>query len=62
MAKIPMGDFGNALPEVQRTQLPQSNIPDLANVLGNAGQVATSYANNKTMNNASKKWPIKLRS
>lgn len=44
MAKIPMGDFGNALPEVQRTQLPQSNIPDLANALGNAGQVATSYA------------------
>lgn len=35
MARIPMGDFGNALPQVQPTQLPQSNINELAGALGN---------------------------
>ncbi|MGR8034475.1 methyl-coenzyme M reductase [Acinetobacter baumannii] len=41
MAKIPMGNFGNALPEVQETRLPQSNLNMLADAVGSFGQVAT---------------------
>ncbi len=41
MAKIPMGNFGNALPEVQETRLPQSNLNMLADAVSNFGQVAT---------------------
>ncbi len=41
MAKIPMGNFGNALPEVQETRLPQSNLNMLADAVSNLGQVAT---------------------
>ncbi|MEB5477269.1 hypothetical protein [Acinetobacter pollinis] len=43
MAKIPMGDFGNALPEVQQTRLPQSNMGDFANTVGNLGQSLSDY-------------------
>lgn len=42
-----MGNFGNALPEVQQTRLPQSNIGELTNALGNVSQVATNYAQQK---------------
>ncbi|MDC4730778.1 methyl-coenzyme M reductase [Acinetobacter baumannii] len=41
MARIPMGTFGNALPEVQETRLPQSNLNMLADAVSNFGQVAT---------------------
>lgn len=41
MAKIPMGNFGNAMPQVQRVQLPQDQSGQMiANSLQNAGQVA----------------------
>ncbi|HIC8881391.1 TPA: hypothetical protein ACW7YJ_003198 [Acinetobacter baumannii] len=40
MAKIPMGNFGNALPEVQETRLPQSNLNMLANTLQNVSNTA----------------------
>lgn len=36
-----MGNFGNALPEVQETRLPQSNLNMLADAVSNFGQVAT---------------------
>lgn len=36
-----MGTFGNALPEVQETRLPQSNLNMLADAVSNFGQVAT---------------------
>lgn len=38
MAKIPMGNFGNAMPEVVRTQMPQRNTGQLAQAVGNLGQ------------------------
>ncbi|MDO7443725.1 methyl-coenzyme M reductase [Acinetobacter baumannii] len=44
MARIPMGNFGNALPDVQETRLPASNINMLADAVGNFGQVATQQA------------------
>lgn len=47
MAKIPMGNFGNALPEVQETRLPQSNLNMLADAVSNFGQVATQQAEQK---------------
>lgn len=41
MAKIPMGNFGNAMPQVQRVQLPQDQSGQMiANTLQNVGQVA----------------------
>lgn len=41
MAKIPMGNFGNAMPQVQRVQLPQDQSGQMiANSLQNVGQVA----------------------
>lgn len=39
-----MGDFGNALPQVQPTQLPQSNINELAGALGNVANAANQEA------------------
>jgi hypothetical protein len=44
MARIPMGNFGNALPDVQETRLPASNINMLADAVGNFGQVVTQQA------------------
>ncbi|QXA08326.1 methyl-coenzyme M reductase [Acinetobacter pittii] len=44
MARIPMGNFGNALPDVQETRLPASNINMLANAVGNFGQVVSQQA------------------
>lgn len=44
MARIPMGNFGNALPDVQETRLPASNINMLANAVGNFGQAVTQQA------------------
>lgn len=41
MAKIPMGNFGNALPQVQQTQLPQNNLNELGSALGNVANTAT---------------------
>ena len=38
MARIPMGNFGNAMPEVVRTQMPQRNTGQLAQAVGNLGQ------------------------
>ena len=41
MAKIPMGNFGNAMPQVQRIQMPQDQSGQMiANSLQNVGQVA----------------------
>ncbi|WHP06930.1 methyl-coenzyme M reductase [Acinetobacter corruptisaponis] len=40
MAKIPMGNFGNAMPQVQRIQMPQDQSGQMiANTLQNVGQV-----------------------
>ena len=45
MAKIPMGNFGNAMPQVQRVQLPQDQSGQMwANTLQGAGQLAGEYA------------------
>ena len=44
MAKIPMGNFGNALPEVQQTHLPQNNLSDLGQAVGNASRVIAQKA------------------
>lgn len=39
-----MGNFGNALPDVQETRLPASNINMLADAVGNFGQAVTQQA------------------
>lgn len=44
MAKIPMGNFGNVMPEVVRTQMPQRNTGQLAQAVGNLGQVFQNKA------------------
>ena len=44
MARIPMGNFGNAMPEVVRTQMPQRNTGQLAQAAGNLGQVFQNKA------------------
>lgn len=44
MAKIPMGNFGNALPEVQETHLPQNNLNELGRALGNVSGVLAQKA------------------
>lgn len=44
MAKIPMGNFGNAMPQVERTQMPQRNTGQLAQAVGNLGQVFQNKA------------------
>lgn len=38
MPKIPMGNFGNAMPDVQRVQMPQRNTGMIAQAVGNLGQ------------------------
>lgn len=41
MARIPMGNFGNAMPQVQRIQMPQDQSGQMiANTLQNIGQLA----------------------
>jgi hypothetical protein len=47
MAKIPMGNFGNALPQTQRIQMPQSNIGQLGAAIGNLGNTANNIAQQK---------------
>ena len=37
MAKIPMGNFGKAMPEVQRIAVPQNNLDQLGSAIANAG-------------------------
>lgn len=44
MARIPMGNFGNAMPQVERTQMPQRNTGQLAQAVGNLGQVFQNKA------------------
>lgn len=45
MAKIPMGNFGNAMPEVVRTQMPQNQSGQMiSGALQNVSQVAGQYA------------------
>lgn len=44
MARIPMGNFGNAMPEVVRTQMPQRNTGQFAQAVGNLGQVFQNKA------------------
>ncbi|WP_347454273.1 methyl-coenzyme M reductase [Acinetobacter thermotolerans] len=38
MPKIPMGNFGNAMPEVQRIQMPQRNTGMITQAMGDLGQ------------------------
>ncbi|MFV5490185.1 methyl-coenzyme M reductase [Acinetobacter sp. ASP199] len=44
MARIPMGNFGNAMPQVERIQMPQRNTGQLAQAVGNLGQVFQNKA------------------
>jgi len=37
MARIPMGNFGNAMPQVERIQMPQNNLDQLGSAIANAG-------------------------
>ena len=37
MARIPMGNFGNAMPEVERIAVPQNNLDQLGSAIANAG-------------------------
>ncbi|MFW2152812.1 methyl-coenzyme M reductase [Acinetobacter gyllenbergii] len=44
MAKIPLGNFGNAMPQVQRIQMPQDQSGQMiANTLRNVGKVAEQF-------------------
>lgn len=47
MPKIPMGNFGNAMPDVQRVQMPQRNTGQLAQAVGNLGQTFSGMAQQK---------------
>lgn len=47
MPKIPMGNFGNAMPDVQRIQMPQHNTGQLAQAVGNLGQTFSGMAQQK---------------
>lgn len=47
MPKIPMGNFGNAMPDVQRIQMPQRNTGQLAQAVGNLGQTFGGIAQQK---------------
>lgn len=47
MPKIPMGNFGNAMPDVQRVQMPQRNTGQLAQAVGNLGQTFSGIAQQK---------------
>lgn len=45
MARIPMGNFGNAMPQVERIRMPQDQTGEmLAGALGNIGGVARAQA------------------
>lgn len=48
MPKIPMGNFGNALPQVSRVQMPQRNTGQIAEAVGNLGQAITGAVNQYT--------------
>lgn len=37
MARIPMGNFGNAMPQVERIAVPQNNLDQLGSAIANAG-------------------------
>lgn len=47
MARIPMGNFGNAMPQVERIQMPQRNTGQLAQAVGNLGQTFAGIAQQK---------------
>lgn len=47
MARIPMGNFGNAMPQVERIQMPQRNTGQLAQAVGNLGQTFAGMAQQK---------------
>ena len=47
MPKIPMGNFGNAMPQVERIQMPQRNTGQLAQAVGNLGQTFSGMAQQK---------------
>ena len=48
MAKIPMGNFGNAMPQVERIQMPQNQTGNMiAGALQNVSQVSGQYAQQK---------------
>lgn len=44
MARIPMGNFGNAMPQVERIAVPQNNLDQLGGALQNASQAAGQIA------------------
>ncbi|WP_436904842.1 hypothetical protein [Acinetobacter johnsonii] len=44
MPRIPMGNFGNAMPEVERIAVPQNNLDQLGGALQNASQAAGQIA------------------
>lgn len=48
MARIPMGNFGNAMPQVERIQMPQNQTGQMiAGALQNVSQVSGQYAQQK---------------
>lgn len=47
MPKIPMGNFGNAMSDVQRIQMPRRNTGQLAQAVGNLGQTFSGMAQQK---------------
>ena len=47
MARIPMGNFGNAMPQVERTQMPQRNTGQLAQAVKNLGDSFYARAEQK---------------
>lgn len=48
MARIPMGNFGNAMPQAERIQMPQNQTGQMiAGALQNVSQVAGQYAEQK---------------
>ena len=47
MARIPMGNFGNAMPEVDRIQMPQRNTGQLAQAVKNFGDSLYARAEQK---------------
>ncbi|MFW1826418.1 hypothetical protein [Acinetobacter sp. ULE_I092] len=55
MAKIPMGNFGQSMPQVERISMPQNHSGQMiANALGNVGRATDEYVQNQ------KKEQIKL--
>lgn len=44
MPRIPMGNFGNAMPQVERIAVPQNNLDQLGGALQNASQAAGQIA------------------